>query len=129
MIYLASPYAHEDEAVREERHRAAEAHVAFLLQRSRWVFSPIVHCHELKKRHALPEGHEFWLTYDCHILAKADELHVLQLEGWRSSKGIRMELDFWLALRHESQVRLVKADTRLELIYETELALLQMDLK
>jgi hypothetical protein len=92
--YLASPYSHSDPFVREERYLRAMQVLKGLLEKRMWTFSPIVHCHELKKIADLPHEHEFWLDYDCHILKQCDELLVLRIEGWETSRGVKMEMDF-----------------------------------
>ena len=62
MIYVASPYTHEDPAVREERYLAALRYTAKLLANKRWCFSPIVHCHDL----ALRRGQGVQVLLDPH---------------------------------------------------------------
>lgn len=94
MKYLASPYSDPDPFVREERYLRACKVLASLLAQNIWTFSPIVHCHELKKIVDLPYEHEFWLEYDCHILALCDELLIIRIEGWDRSRGVKMETDF-----------------------------------
>ncbi len=94
MIYLASPYSHPDPFVREERYLRAMKVLHGLLKDRIWTFSPIVHCHELKKIVDLPFEHEFWLDYDCHILKLCTKLLVLRIEGWETSRGLKMEMDF-----------------------------------
>lgn len=94
MIYLASPYSHPDAFVREERYLRAMKVLHGLLEKRIWTFSPIVHCHELKKVAALPFEHKFWLDYDCHILKLCEKLIVLKIEGWETSRGVKMEMDF-----------------------------------
>lgn len=94
MYYLASPYSDPDPFIREERYLRAARVLANLLEQKKWTFSPIVHCHELKKIVDLPYEHEFWLEYDCHILKRCSKLLVLRIDGWEKSRGVRMEMDF-----------------------------------
>ncbi|MCP5014648.1 MAG: DUF1937 family protein, partial [Ketobacter sp.] len=47
MIYLAQPYTDPNPDVREHRFNLGERYTAELLQNGQWVYSPIVHCHEL----------------------------------------------------------------------------------
>lgn len=92
-IYLASPYTHADPAVVQQRHDTVMEFVAEQLAHKVWIYSPIVHCHELSLRHTLPGDFEFWKEYNFAMLAKASHLWVLALDGWDSSKGVRAELD------------------------------------
>jgi hypothetical protein len=63
-LYLASPYSHVDPARRHGRYRAACAATCWLLNIRCWVYSPIVHCHELARLHDLPGDFEFWRMTD-----------------------------------------------------------------
>lgn len=91
--YLASPYSHPDEDVREARYLEALKATAWLLQNKIWVHSPIVHCHELAKLYRLPKDANFWMDYNFAVLERASELLILTIDGWQSSHGIRQEYD------------------------------------
>ena len=91
MIYLASPYTHEDPFIREERYlRAAKVTIDFL-KKQMWVYSPIVHCHELAKFGGLPVDADFWRDYNFAMLKKSDKLIILRIQGWDTSKGVHGE--------------------------------------
>lgn len=92
--YLASPYSHQNPEIREERFRLAEQAVAYLLRRSAWVYSPIVHCHALALRYTLPKDFDYWMDYNFAMLSRARELMVLTLPGWEESRGMEAERDF-----------------------------------
>lgn len=95
-IYLASPYTHRSELIRHQRYlQVAEVCAAFLRDNIT-VYSPIVHCHELAKRHSLPTKFDFWMSHNYEMLKPAAQLMVLELEGWRDSKGLRGEIQFAL---------------------------------
>jgi hypothetical protein len=98
MIYLASPYTHPDPFVREARYLAACQMVAEYLKKARWVYSPIVHCHELAKMIELPREFSFWKQYNQHMLSRSEALHVLMIDGWAESDGIGDEISFWSSL-------------------------------
>lgn len=91
MIYLASPYNHASPFVREQRYLAAMEALSILLKRRMWTFSPIVHCHELKKVADLPPNFDFWLEYDFHVLDICSALYVLNIAGWSASIGVGEE--------------------------------------
>lgn len=91
MIYLASPYSHDDPAVREARFRAVCLATAALIRAGNVVFSPVVHSHPLAS-FGLPTTWEFWAEQDRHYLACCDELVVLMLDGWEDSVGVREEI-------------------------------------
>lgn len=94
MIYLASPYTHEDPAVMEERFIRVENLTAALLRRGNIVFSPIVHCHALAVKFDLPKDFSFWEKYCLQMLMRATKLYVYTLPDWEKSRGVQSELFF-----------------------------------
>ncbi len=92
MIYLASPYSHPDQSVRELRYHANVRVTAELIENGHATFSPIVHGHPLTKQ-GLPTEWSYWKTYDRDFLSRCDALLVLQLDGWEESIGVNAEID------------------------------------
>ena len=95
--YLASPYSHPHSAVRKARVRAAEAAATELMSRKMAAFSPIVYSATIQDRDNFspPEG---WYRFDLHFLATAGGLTVLEVPGWKHSRGILIEMAFARAL-------------------------------
>lgn len=98
-VYLASPYEHETHRVREDRARLVVRHTAWAMENWQTTFSPIAHGHQLPlwMENAHVSDYQFWLHHDINMLEKADELHVLMIDGWETSKGCIMEVEFALA--------------------------------
>lgn len=92
MIYVASPYSHKDPTIQEHRFRMAETYVISAMRQNFPVFSPIYYCHNLALKFDLPGDANFWKKFNNSMLRKADAVHVLQLIGWRESKGVQYEL-------------------------------------
>ena len=90
-IYLASPYSHPDPAVRLRRYRAVRDATTWLLRRRLWVYSPIVHCHDLATSAELPTDFTFWAEYNYVMIDRADMLYVLTLDGHAESVGVAGE--------------------------------------
>ena len=91
-VYLASPYSHEDAAVRSFRHDAVCRLAGRLIDRGVLAFSPIAHSHPIAIRQDLPAGWEFWERVDMALLDRCDGLAVVTLPGWRESVGVRAEV-------------------------------------
>jgi hypothetical protein len=91
IYYLASPYTHKDEDVRERRYNAACRATAELIRRGFIVISPIVHSHPLTK-YGLPGDWNYWEKVDREIISRCDCVLVLALPGWDESKGVLAEL-------------------------------------
>lgn len=98
MIYLASPYSHDADGVRHHRFLLAREFIYFHLRcdRPKPIFSPIVTCHKLAVVANLPTAVEPWWDYNLSFLRCAEKMWVLNLPGWQQSKGVRMEIDWWL---------------------------------
>ena len=92
MIYLASPYAHDDKLEMEYRFQQAATAVAHFMELGFVVYSPIVHNHYLACNFSLPRTWDFWKQFDLPILDRCDELWVLELDGWQKSNGVNAEI-------------------------------------
>ena len=100
LIYLASPYSHPDPAVVHYRFIQTGAVLAKAIEHGHLMFSPIVHSHPIADliswdpiNHA--EGElSGWMKYDFDFIDKCDELWVLQLDGWKESRGVKAEVMF-----------------------------------
>lgn len=105
MIYLASPYSSPLLTVRSFRFLQARDAAAALLRAGRLVYSPIVHGHAIASAHYdLPTDHDFWMRHCFDMLARCDDLMVLQLTGWRESKGVQAEIRWWRDRRDKEPV-------------------------
>jgi len=91
LVYLASPYSHDLPSVREARFGYACEKAAELMRDGVFVLSPIAHTHPIALN-GLPKGWEFWEQYDRRLLAACDEVMVLRLAGWETSKGVQAEI-------------------------------------
>ena len=94
IMYLASPYSHPDEAVRNLRYLAARDTAAQLMLDGTLVFSPIVHCRWLSVDCGLRDDMDFWREYDFAMIEALPRFGILELPGWSRSKGIKEETDF-----------------------------------
>lgn len=94
MIYLASPYYHEDPEVMHQRYLQVLEAAAMMLRAGHIVYSPIVHNHPIAQAYALPRDFDFWMRIDLDILRRCDALWVLMMEGWDRSKGVSAEKHF-----------------------------------
>ncbi len=97
MIYVISPYSHPDLAVRQQRFVAACRAAAGLARDGHLAISPIVHGHPLVE-HGLPSDWLFWQRWGRDLLARCDEMIVLQLDGWIDSIGVQAEIALARAL-------------------------------
>ena len=92
LIYLASPYSHEDPAVRERRYQDALHATTLLFKQGLFVYSPIAYCHAMATDHAMDGAWASWQAFDKLMVDRCDELWVLDLDGWIDSVGVTAEV-------------------------------------
>jgi hypothetical protein len=94
LIYVSSPYTHRDKGVEQVRFQHVEKFTARLLANRYHAYSPIVHCHELAVKFALPTDAKYWQKYNEAFLVRCSHVWVYKIEGWDVSKGVKFEIDF-----------------------------------
>ena len=92
MIYLASPYSHSNISVRYKRYECVLQVAARLIKEGQLVFCPVVHTHPIN----IILGSEYWdfsrwKEFDLAMLDKCDELVIVRIPGWETSKGVTEE--------------------------------------
>jgi hypothetical protein len=93
LIYIASPYSHESQNVMRDRFHAVCEYAGNMMAVGKVVYSPIAHCHPIAMRVGLPTDWEYWEKFDRGMLWRCTELHVLQIDGWYESEGVRAEIE------------------------------------
>jgi hypothetical protein len=94
IIYLASPYSHPNDEIREQRFKDIAKISAELNSQGIIAFSPIVYGHTLLDFKEMPTDWQFWQTFCLSFLQHSDELHVYKMDGWEMSSGIAEEIKF-----------------------------------
>ena len=93
LIYLAAPYRHQEELVRDARLEAVSRVAAALTEIDRRVFCPLTYADALLENGFSPRDDEWWYVYDIGWLSHCAELVVLTLPDWANSEGVRMEIE------------------------------------
>ena len=91
-VYLASPYSHPFEPVKEQRFLQAAKYAGELHRRGIIFFSPICHSHPIAEAGEFDGTFGSWELLDYAFIDWADVIIVLGLEGWEKSVGIRHEI-------------------------------------
>jgi len=95
-IYLAIPYSHDDEGIMQRRFEFVTRYAAQLASDNTVPFSPITHSHEMARQGNLPRTWDFWETQDLPFLDWADELRIIDAEGYNESTGVSSEEEYWM---------------------------------
>jgi nucleoside 2-deoxyribosyltransferase len=92
IIYLASPYSHPEESIRQRRYHLACRTAAKLMASDIVVFSPLANTIPAVEFGGLELSHQGFLRLDLPMLRRCDELLLLCLDGWQESIGVQQEL-------------------------------------
>lgn len=93
-LYLASPYTHQDPKVRVKRFHKVMDFTAYLANKRQWVFSPILHSHQMTIAHNLPYTFEFWDPWNQAMIRPSSGVIVFQIDGSTESHGMKAEMEF-----------------------------------
>lgn len=91
LIYLASPYTHDQLFVRQWRYQQACKAVAYLHRQGRPAISPVAMLHGVAIHGDMPVDWSQWKHTCESLLEQCDDFVVLKLWGWETSIGINEE--------------------------------------
>lgn len=94
LIYLASPYNHPDDSIRESNFQFVSKLAAKLCSEGKVVFSPITYGHTLLNFVDMPKDWEFWKNFCLSFLKHSDEIIIFKLPGWELSRGVSAEINY-----------------------------------
>lgn len=93
MIYLAIPYSHPEQVVREKRFKIVNAVAAELMRKGAVVYSPISHCHVIAAEYDLPTSWTYWKKSCVEFVTRSDQVIVVCVDGWKESTGVQAEIE------------------------------------
>ena len=98
--YLATPYSKWSHGL-EDANIVAQRLAAMLLAIGVKVYSPIAHTHGIALASSMdPLSHDIWMPADQPLFNAAYGLLVADLPGWKTSKGVDMEIE-WARQMHK----------------------------
>jgi len=103
LIYLAGPYSHKKENVRQERLSKHAQVLAYFAHhaKSLHLYSPIVHWHGVASEHELPKDFNFWMEHDFFMIRLSSAVWVITSDGWKTSFGLEQEMAFAQDIKKE----------------------------
>lgn len=109
LTYLAGPYTHHDEKVMEDREIQHSRCGALLMAQGIHVYVPIAETCMIAKHDSVKDtGWDFWRAIDLNKLARCDKMMIIDIDGWKESKGVRGEVKY--ALLNNIPVSIVSVD-------------------
>lgn len=98
LTYVAAPYSDRDRLIITARMSAFDKAVADLLATgTRFPVSPLMN-HAILGKHKIPGNWEFWQHYSRRLLARCDEIVIVDMPGTEASEGVRGERDLAVSL-------------------------------
>ncbi len=91
-IFVAGPYNHSDDKIKEFRFNKITEYCTQLFLNGLSPISPLLIGLNMARFGNLPTDTETWKVYSETLLKGCDELHVLMLNGWDISIGIKYEI-------------------------------------
>jgi hypothetical protein len=118
MIYLATPYTHDDPSMMRRRFELVTRAAAYLCAMGECVYSPISHGHPIGLEAQNPIALDVWKEMERTIMPACSELLVVIQYGWRDSEGAMREIR--LAQKCEIPVRglRLKFDEQHQMMFE-----------
>jgi hypothetical protein len=92
LIYLAIPYSHPSDEVRNYRLHLVSDIAGKLMNEGKVVFSPISHGDTIAKIHNLPTDWEYWEKSCKSFVSRSTKVIVVMANGWDKSKGVSAEI-------------------------------------
>jgi len=97
-VYLGAPYSNPNPLWMKLRFELINIAAMQLILDGFVVFSPISHSHPIASTSSdkqAVQNYDLWLGQDNHFMEWADVLVVLELPGWRDSKGLKYEMEWF----------------------------------
>lgn len=93
LIYIASPYKHDDRTEQAYRYDAIKNLTAKIISDQDLIipFAPIAYTVLISQK---CPGDFDWYTWDLQFLARCDGMIVVKLPEWEDSEGIKIEIEF-----------------------------------
>lgn len=108
MIFIACPYWHENEKIRDYRREKAIQYSTKLMKRGILNYSPLSYTKRYKDDNT-KEG--YWIKHGLRLVDACDQIHVLCLDGWEKSAGVKGEIE--RGVKNGAEIRYVRETKRL----------------
>ena len=111
--YIACPYWHEENKIRLQRVAESTKYASHLIKKGTEKFipySPLTHNQPLEEETKGTITQNEWYTHGLALLKGCKEMHVLAINGWKQSTGIRLEII--QAQENNIKIKYIKKDKK-----------------
>lgn len=105
-IFVISPYTSDKLMTIAYRVREANLYIGELTRKGKVAYSAISAMHHLLRLCKLPGDWNYWQHHCEQMMEPAQEVHVLCLDGWEESEGVRAEIE--IAKGFNKPIRYIK---------------------
>lgn len=92
MIFVAQPYYSPNQAIVKLRTKLGALYCGALLKQGVMCVSPVAYGTTILSYADLPSDFSFWDKISFALLEKCIEIHVLTIDGWKQSRGVKAEI-------------------------------------
>lgn len=92
VVFVAAPYFDLDKKIIEQRVHLVSRYCTHLLSKKICVLSPIVFGSTILEHFVLPNDFSYWDNISYQYIDLSTEVHILMLNGWSHSRGIKNEM-------------------------------------
>lgn len=116
LTYLAGPYYHADQSVIDQRMQTMYQIDGYLSSNGYFIVTPLYKV-ETAKHYSIVDTFDFWEKYCYQLLDRCDQMIILDISGWKESKGVLAEIRY--CMDHDIPVYVIDVDSkRLEPLYK-----------
>lgn len=93
-IFVAGPFNHPDKKVKDYRTRTIAQYCVKIFNEGNFPVSALLSGLAIVNYSCLPvpTDTETWRNFSIKYVEGCDELHILKLEGWEESSGLKTEI-------------------------------------
>jgi len=91
-IFVAGPFNHPDKEVMDYRTKTIAEYCVKIFNEGNFPVSALLSGLSFANYGNLPTDTETWRNFSIKYVEGCDELHILKLEGWEESSGLKTEI-------------------------------------
>lgn len=94
LAYLACPYSSKDKTVQRFRFNLVSQLACDFITQGIYVFAASTHNTAIEEFGAVESRFEHWKNFNHTMIEHCDQLIVIRIDGWETSKGVSDQIKF-----------------------------------